>query len=52
MTAPRAKRRHEAPRVGLLSLQGDFERHRDALESLGAEAVRVSLPEHKQARDA
>ncbi len=52
MTAPRAKRKGEAPRVGLLSLQGDFERHRDALESLGAEAVRVSLPEHMRALDA
>lgn len=52
MTAPRAKKDHVSPRVGLLSLQGDFERHRDALESLGAEAVRVSLPEHMRALDA
>lgn len=52
MTAPRAKKKNAAPRVGLLSLQGDFERHRDALESLGAEAVRVSLPEHLHALDA
>ena len=34
------------PRVGVLSLQGDFARHRVALEGAGAEAVRVSLPEH------
>ena len=52
MTTPRAKRPQGAPRVGLLSLQGDFERHRDAIESLGAEAVRVSLPEHVRALDA
>jgi len=32
------------PRVGVLSLQGDFARHATALESLGVEAVRVSLP--------
>ena len=31
------------PRVGVLSLQGDFACHRGALESLGAEAVRVTL---------
>lgn len=52
MTAPRAKKKTSASRVGLLSLQGDFERHRDALEALGAEAVRVSLPEHLHALDA
>jgi 5'-phosphate synthase pdxT subunit len=34
-----------APRVGVLSLQGDFARHRAALERVGAEPVRVSLPE-------
>jgi 5'-phosphate synthase pdxT subunit len=33
-------------RVGLLSLQGDYARHAEALLSLGAEPVRVSLPEH------
>jgi len=33
-----------APRVGVLSLQGDFACHRAALESLGAEAQRVTLP--------
>jgi 5'-phosphate synthase pdxT subunit len=35
--APRA-------RVGVLSLQGDFERHARSLEALGVEAVRVTLP--------
>lgn len=33
-----------APRVGVLSLQGDFACHRAAIEALGAAAVRVSLP--------
>jgi 5'-phosphate synthase pdxT subunit len=33
-----------APRVGVLSLQGDFACHRAALEALGAEPVRVTLP--------
>jgi len=33
-----------APRVGVLSLQGDFACHRAAIEALGADAVRVSLP--------
>jgi 5'-phosphate synthase pdxT subunit len=32
------------PRVGILSLQGDFACHRAAVEALGAEAVRVTLP--------
>ncbi len=31
-------------RVGVLSLQGDFERHGRSLEALGIEAVRVTLP--------
>ena len=31
-------------RVGVLSLQGDFERHGRALETLGVEPVRVTLP--------
>lgn len=45
--APKAAARGaRAPRVGLLSLQGDFEKHREALAPLGATAVRVSLPEH------
>ncbi len=39
-------------RVGLLSLQGDFERHAEALLELGGEPVRVSLPEHLDALDA
>jgi len=33
-----------APRVGVLSLQGDFACHRSSLESLGAEVRRVTLP--------
>ena len=32
------------PRVGVLSLQGDFACHRDALAALGATPVRVTLP--------
>ena len=32
------------PRVGVLSLQGDFDRHRASLEPLGVEVVRVTLP--------
>ncbi|MBI1799716.1 MAG: pyridoxal 5'-phosphate synthase glutaminase subunit PdxT [Candidatus Eisenbacteria bacterium] len=34
------------PRVGVLSLQGDFERHSRTLEACGASPVRVTLPEH------
>jgi 5'-phosphate synthase pdxT subunit len=34
----------KSPRVGVLSLQGDFACHRGALEALGAEPVRVTLP--------
>lgn len=33
-----------APRVGVLSLQGDFACHRASLEALGVAAVRVTLP--------
>ena len=44
--ASRPARGAEAPRVGLLALQGDFDRHREALVRAGAEPVRVSLPEH------
>jgi pyridoxal 5'-phosphate synthase pdxT subunit len=33
-------------RVGVLSLQGDFERHSRMLEACGVSAVRVTLPEH------
>jgi 5'-phosphate synthase pdxT subunit len=36
----------------VLSLQGDFARHRAALEDAGAEAVRVSLPEHLEQAEA
>jgi 5'-phosphate synthase pdxT subunit len=34
----------QPPKVGVLSLQGDFACHRGALEALGAEPVRVTLP--------
>src|SRR5262245_21573192 len=37
---------HARPRVGVLALQGDFALHAAALESVGCEPVRVSLPEH------
>ena len=40
------------PRVGVLSLQGDFERHGVALAALGAEPVRISRPEHLQELEA
>jgi 5'-phosphate synthase pdxT subunit len=36
------------PRVGVLSLQGDFARHGAALEALEVEPVRISRPEHLQ----
>ena len=47
--APRAGARAEAKglppaRVGVLALQGDFERHAAALEALGVDVVRVALP--------
>lgn len=48
----RSTRGAAAPRVGLLALQGDFEKHREALVRAGAEAVRVSLPEHLAGLDA
>jgi 5'-phosphate synthase pdxT subunit len=48
----RAAHGAHAPRVGLLSLQGDYEKHREALAPLGAEAIRVSLPEHLDGLDA
>lgn len=41
-----------APRVGVLSLQGDFEKHGVMLRALGCEPVRVSLPEHMAGLDA
>ena len=40
------------PRVGVLSLQGDFAAHRAALEALGAEVARVSLPRDLAGLDA
>jgi len=40
------------PRVGVLSLQGDFARHRASLEALGVEAVRVVLPDHLEGLEA
>jgi len=52
VSRPRTERAAGAPRVGLLSLQGDFEKHREAFASLGAAAVRVSLPEHLAGLDA
>lgn len=41
---PNAAGERGAPRVGVLSLQGDFARHRATLEALGVNAVRVTLP--------
>jgi 5'-phosphate synthase pdxT subunit len=38
--------------VGLLSLQGDYARHAEAFEAVGAEPVRVSLPEHLETIEA
>jgi len=52
LTKPVGRRPAGAPRVGLLSLQGDYEKHREALRTLDAEAVRVSLPEHLAGLDA
>lgn len=40
------------PRVGVLSLQGDFACHRASLEALGVEARRVTLPEDLAGLDA
>jgi 5'-phosphate synthase pdxT subunit len=40
------------PRVGVLSLQGDFALHRAALEESGAEPVRVTLPGHLEGVEA
>jgi pyridoxal 5'-phosphate synthase pdxT subunit len=39
-------------RIGVLSLQGDYARHGASLASLGAEPVRVTLPEHAEGLDA
>ena len=41
-----------APRVGVLSLQGDFACHRDALAALGAHPVRVTLPRDLEGAEA
>ncbi len=41
-----------APRVGVLSLQGDYARHGAALTAVGAAPVRVSLPGHMDGLDA
>jgi 5'-phosphate synthase pdxT subunit len=41
-----------AVRVGVLSLQGDFSCHAAALEALGVEAVRVTLPADLERLDA
>ena len=40
------------PRVGVLSLQGDFACHRASLEALGVEAQRVTLPRDLEGLDA
>jgi 5'-phosphate synthase pdxT subunit len=40
------------PRVGVLALQGDFERHAAALGTLGVEVVRVALPRDLEGLDA
>jgi 5'-phosphate synthase pdxT subunit len=41
-----------APRVGVLALQGDFERHAAALEALGVAVTRVALPRDLEGLDA
>jgi 5'-phosphate synthase pdxT subunit len=41
-----------APRVGVLSLQGDFARHRASLEALSVAVVRVVLPADLEGCDA
>lgn len=41
-----------SPRVGVLSLQGDFACHRAALEALGVQGVRVTLPRDLDGLDA
>jgi len=38
------ERETRPPRVGVLSLQGDFACHRRTLEALGVETIRVTLP--------
>ena len=44
--------RMTAPRVGVMSLQGDFACHRATLETLGAAPVRVALPVDLEGLDA
>lgn len=44
--------RGASPRVGLLSLQGDYALHAAAFAAVGATPVRVSLPEHLDGLDA
>ena len=50
--SPGTRPPRRAPRVGVLSLQGDFDRHRASLEPLGVEVVRVTLPRDLAALDA
>jgi 5'-phosphate synthase pdxT subunit len=45
-------RSHRAPAVGLLALQGDFERHKTMLRSLEAAAYEIRTPEQLAAVDA
>lgn len=47
-----APKRAAAPRVGVLSLQGDHAKHGETLRAVGAEPVRISLPEHLAGLDA
>jgi 5'-phosphate synthase pdxT subunit len=42
----------DVPRVGVLSLQGDFAMHRASLEALGLDVARVVLPEDLGGLDA
>ncbi len=42
----------QAPRVGILALQGDFEAHAQLLRSLGAEPVEVRVPDQLDELDA
>lgn len=46
------KRAAATIRVGVLSLQGDHAKHGETLRAVGAEAVRISLPEHLEGLDA
>lgn len=51
-TPDRTGAHHRTPRVGVLSLQGDFALHAAALRDLACEPVRVSLPEHLEGIEA